>query len=84
MLQKAICSDPHSLRGPTLSKFVPFDVSTMDAQEQAVRFGYGNDYIALFFLDDDRLLMVVNHESTAAGMMFEGGGMQRCALKASK
>lgn len=57
---------------PLFPNVAPFDVSTMDAQEQEVRFGYGNDYIALFSLDDDRLLMVVNHESTAAGLMFEG------------
>ena len=42
----------------------------MTAEEQKRRFGYNNDYIA-FYQFEDTTLLVINHESTIAGNMFD-------------
>jgi uncharacterized protein len=50
----------------------PFDSSTLSAEQQEKRFGYNNDYLAYLELEKGRGLLVVNHESTIAGLMFAG------------
>ena len=48
-----------------------FDWKRLSGPEQARRFGYNNDFIALLEHEGHRLL-TVNHESTSAQLMFEG------------
>ncbi|MEV0087503.1 PhoX family phosphatase [Saccharopolyspora sp. NPDC050642] len=47
-----------------------FDDQTPEAQER--QFGYNNDFCALLPLDDDRRLMVNNHEYTSEEFLFRG------------
>ena len=56
---------------PIFPDLTPFSWKDQTAEEQEKRFGYGNDFIAYFPLEDSALL-VVNHESTEAALMFEG------------
>lgn len=58
---------------PGLPLFTP---ATLTASEQAQRFGYNNDYLAFFPLQDDgqRGLLCVNHEYTNPEVMFPGVG----------
>ena len=46
-------------------------MESLTGKEQARRFGYNNDFLALVEYDGHWLL-VVNHESTSAQLMFEG------------
>ena len=48
-----------------------FDWKGLSGEEQARRFGYNNDFLALVEYDGHWLL-TVNHESTSAQLMFEG------------
>ena len=48
-----------------------FDPSAQNPEEQALRFGYNNDFISLLEIED-KTLLITNHESTVAGMMFSG------------
>ena len=54
----------------------PFDPRTLGAEGQARRFGYNNDYIAFFPLDETgaRGLLCVNHEYTSPEVMFPDVG----------
>jgi secreted PhoX family phosphatase len=56
----------------------PFDPRTLTAEEQAQRFGYNNDYIAFFPLDErgTRGLLCVNHEYASPEVMFPGVGIR--------
>ena len=56
---------------PLFPNMAPFDWKNLDATEQEKRFGYNNDFLALFERDGKHVL-VVNHESTSAQLMFEG------------
>ena len=47
-----------------------FTVEGLTAEEQEQRFGYGNDYIAYVPLTEESALLVINHESTIASLMF--------------
>ena len=53
-----------------------FDPQNLTADEQAKRFGYNNDYIAFFPLDQSgtRGLLCVNHEYASPEVMFPGVG----------
>jgi uncharacterized protein len=44
--------------------------STLTPEEQSRRFGFNNDYIAFYPFEEERALLIVNHESTHAGIMF--------------
>ena len=59
---------------PLVPGLAPFDPQTLRAGEQAQRFGYNNDYIAFFPLDETgaRGLLCVNHEYTSPEVMFPG------------
>jgi secreted PhoX family phosphatase len=54
----------------------PFDPRHLTGEEQAMRFGYNNDYIAFFPLDErgTRGLLCVNQEYTSPEVMFSGVG----------
>lgn len=56
---------------PIFPDLSPFSWKEITAEEQEKRFGFGNDFIAYFPLENTALL-VVNHESTEAALMFEG------------
>ena len=51
-----------------------FDPSTLTATDQARRFGYNNDFVGFFPLDEKgtRALLCVNHEYTSPEVMFAG------------
>ncbi len=55
-----------------------FDPRTLTAEDQAQRFGYNNDYIAFFPLDErgTRGLLCVNHEYASPEVMFPGVGVR--------
>jgi secreted PhoX family phosphatase len=55
-----------------------FDPRALTAEEQTQRFGYNNDYIAFFPLDEDgmRGLLCVNHEYASPEVMFPGVGVR--------
>lgn len=55
-----------------------FDPRALTAEEQTQRFGYNNDYIAFFPLDDrgTRGLLCVNHEYASPEVMFPGVGVR--------
>ena len=59
---------------PLVPGLAPFDPQTLRAGEQAQRFGYNNDYIAFFPLDETgaRGLLCVNHEYTSPEVIFPG------------
>ena len=59
---------------PLVPGLAPFDPQTLRAGEQAQRFGYNNDYVAFFPLDETgaRGLLCVNHEYTSPEVMFPG------------
>lgn len=57
---------------PLVHGLAPFDPNQQEPEEQKLRFGYNNDFIAFCPLEQNRALLVVNHESTFAGLMFEG------------
>jgi hypothetical protein len=52
----------------------PFEPATLVGEEQAKRFGYNNDYIAFFPLNEvgTRGLLCVNHEYASPEVMFPG------------
>jgi uncharacterized protein len=59
---------------PLFPGMAPFDPRALTGEDQARRFGYNNDYIALIPLGDtgDRGLLCVNHEYTNPEVMFPG------------
>ena len=59
---------------PLVAEMPTFDPRHLTADEQAKRFGYNNDYLAYFPLDDAgrRALLCVNHEYTSPEVMFPG------------
>jgi secreted PhoX family phosphatase len=61
---------------PLFSALPPFDPRLLAAEDQALRFGYNNDYIAFFPLDENgtRGHLCVNHEYTSPEVMFPGVG----------
>ncbi len=52
---------------PLFAAMEDFDWKQLNAEEQARRFGYNNDYLAYIELEEGRGLLFVNHESTIAG-----------------
>lgn len=50
----------------------PFSDIELSADQQALRFGHGNDFVGLISVGNGRTLMSVNHESTIAELMFKG------------
>jgi secreted PhoX family phosphatase len=63
---------------PLVEGLPPFDPAKLTAEEQARRFGYNNDYIAFFPLDQNgtRALLCVNHEYASPEVMFPGIGIR--------
>ena len=61
---------------PLIDGLAPFDAQNLAAADQAKRFGYNNDYIAFFPLDQSgtRGLLCVNHEYASPEVMFPGLG----------
>jgi len=61
---------------PLFKDMQPFDARTLTAEEQSKRFGYNNDYIAFFPLDqgNTRGLLCVNNEYVNPEVMFPGIG----------
>ena len=59
---------------PLFKDMQPFDPRTLTAEEQARRFGYNNDYIAFFPLDqgNTRGVLCVNNEYANPEVMFPG------------
>ena len=59
---------------PLFEGIAAFDPPHLTAEEQAQRFGYNNDYIAFFPLDQGgtRGLLCVNHEYASPEVMFPG------------
>jgi secreted PhoX family phosphatase len=57
---------------PIFPDMEPFSWEDLTGEEQAKRFGHGNDYIAYFPLTAESALLVINQESTVAALMFEG------------
>ena len=58
-----------------------FDPKNQSAEVQLKQFGYNNDYVAFFPIDEDkdRALLCVNHEYTNEEVMFPGIGRQDLA-----
>ena len=75
---------------PVVAGAPAFDPANLTAAAQEKQFGYNCDFIGLHPLppgstDNNRFLMVVNHEYTDPGLMFAGLGSGRNVnLKASK
>ncbi len=63
-------SDTPALQPERVSDGVLFEAGAADAQ--ARQFGYNCDGIGLFPLDDDRMLMCVNHEFPNPSLLFPG------------
>lgn len=61
---------------PLADGLAPFDPRNLTAADQAKRFGYNNDYIAFFPLDQGgtRGVLCVNHEYASPEVMFPGLG----------
>jgi len=61
---------------PLFAGLAPFDPVRLTADDQARRFGYNNDYVAFFPLDDAgrRGVLCVNHEYANPEVMFPGVG----------
>lgn len=61
---------------PLADGLAPFDPRKLTAADQAKRFGYNNDYIAFFPLDQGgtRGVLCVNHEYASPEVMFPGLG----------
>ena len=64
---------------PILGHAGPFDVLSQNAEDQAKRFGYNNDYLDFMPLpkgsaNSDHGLLVSNHEYTNTNLMFPGLG----------
>ena len=57
---------------PIFPNMKPFSWTELTGEEQAKRFGHGNDYIAYIPLTAESALLVINQESTVAALMFEG------------
>ncbi|MFC7404409.1 PhoX family protein [Georgenia alba] len=55
---------------PLFSDAAEFDPANQTAEGQARQFGYNNDHVGLFELEDGQFLMVVNHEYTDETLMF--------------
>ncbi len=55
-----------------------FDPKNQSAEAQLKQFGYNNDYVAFFPIDEskDRALLCINHEYTNEEVMFPGIGRQ--------
>ncbi len=49
-----------------------FDIDAQTAEAQAKQFGYNCDFIGFLPLEEDRALLVVNHEYTDEQLMFSG------------
>jgi len=56
---------------PLFEEMEVFNWETLSGEEQARRFGYNNDFIAMIE-HDGHTLLTVNHESTSAQLMFVG------------
>ena len=56
---------------PIFQEQSDFDWQNLSGAEQARRFGYNNDFLALLE-HEGHWLLTVNHESTSAQLMFEG------------
>lgn len=58
---------------PVLADAPPFDPMNQSAEAQAKQFGYNSDYIGFLPIDgqQDRALLVVNHEYSIPEMMFD-------------
>jgi secreted PhoX family phosphatase len=61
---------------PLVDGLAPFNAQNLTAADQAKCFGYNNDYIAFFPLDESgtRGLLCVNHEYASPEVMFAGLG----------
>jgi secreted PhoX family phosphatase len=59
---------------PLAEELAAFDPATLTAAEQMKRFGYNNDFLAFFPLDQSgtRALLCVNHEYASPEVMFAG------------
>lgn len=57
---------------PVLPGAPALDIRNQTGARQAAQFGYNCDYVGLVQLDDDRALLVVNHEYTNEDLMFPG------------
>lgn len=57
---------------PVLPGAPPFDVRRQSAAAQKKQFGYNNDFVAVLPLDNQRALLVCNHEYTNPELMFPG------------
>jgi secreted PhoX family phosphatase len=59
---------------PLFADAPPFDPMKQSAADQLKQFGYNNDYVAFFPLNEDgsRALLCVNHEYTNEEIMFPG------------
>jgi secreted PhoX family phosphatase len=59
---------------PLADGLAAFDPRTLTGAEQARRFGYNNDFVGFFPLDEKgtRALLCVNHEYTSPEVMFAG------------
>lgn len=74
---------------PVLAVDGAFDPTTLDAEAQAQRFGYNNDYIAFLPLpagsqNSDHGLLCVNHEYTISRLMWRDGsaaGLSRAQVQ---
>ncbi len=67
---------------PVMSDAPEFQSTSQTAEAQSKQFGYNNDFIGFFPIDDrsDCGLLVVNHEYTSTEMMFPGlGGLEKVA-----
>ncbi len=64
---------------PVLADAPEFDPQNQSAAAQEKQFGYNNDYVGFIPLDgnDDRGLLVVNHEYTNPELMFPGAAVER-------
>jgi secreted PhoX family phosphatase len=63
---------------PLVEGKTAFDPAALTAEEQTQRFGYNNDYIAFFPLDErgTRGFLCVNHEYASPEVMFAGVGVR--------
>ena len=58
-----------------------FDVNNQTPEAAAQQFGYNNDYAGLVPLDEERALLVVNHEYTDGELMFPTGAYDDATMK---
>ncbi|GAB2581498.1 hypothetical protein Aab01nite_58580 [Paractinoplanes abujensis] len=49
-----------------------FDLGRQTAKRQSQQFGYNNDFVGVLPFEDNRALLVVNHEYTNENLMFPG------------